>query len=436
MANCLLVKLPDAVADSEFPRLGQLRIHMKKNTLGIVFSVAVASSVQAVATVEGSYFTSEDGTADLGQEIRIPANTVTTIYVANNDADIFIEKKQIYHFGPFASGARETYSVDLNDLKNIETRMLISINNTDNAYGDIENLPANLYFIDGTSCGIAGDISGLNLQNLTRFNMGYTNINGDIACFANSPSLAHLVLRNTKVTGNLSALSALNLQTLDISDTDIVANLSDVANMTNMISLAISKNTTGDLSSISGLTLLSGSLDIHNGNGITGDLSDVSSMTGLTFLYFSGQKITGDLSSISGLVNATNISLGSCECEGNVSNLADMPNLIFFSCAGENNAMTGNLAALPDSLAMFTAGSNSEFVWSGTRSSSAKIISMRGVRLGEYVDAMLNNQANCVATATKEMRVYGERTSASDSAVATLNSKGYTVFVNDAEVIV
>ena len=59
------------------------------------------------------------------------------------------------------------------------------------------------------------------------------------------------------------------------------------------------------------------------------------------------------------------------------------------------------------------------------------IISLPYAKMGNYIDAMLINQAKCQASTSsnKTISVNGTRTSASDAAIQTLQSKGYTVSV-------
>lgn len=75
----------------------------------------------------------------------------------------------------------------------------------------------------------------------------------------------------------------------------------------------------------------------------------------------------------------------------------------------------------------------STFTWT-ERPSSYNIMSIEGeVHLGDYVDKMLIDQSKCVAPSappSKIISVFGNRTSASDSAVTTLKGKGYTIRVN------
>ena len=82
--------------------------------------------------------------------------------------------------------------------------------------------------------------------------------------------------------------------------------------------------------------------------------------------------------------------------------------------------------------------SPSSFTWS-ERPVSAVILALEDCNLGNYVDKMLQDQANCKASTAsnpsswyKLINVKGTRTSASDVAVTTLQQKGYTVSVTPA----
>ena len=102
--------------------------------------------------------------------------------------------------------------------------------------------------------------------------------------------------------------------------------------------------------------------------------------------------------------------------------------------------LTGNLAILPSvcRFVSFFRDKGSVFTW-GTRSSSAKIIAIEGNATLNNIDKMLQEQAQCQVGFSssdnvwyKTISVTGNRTSASDTAVQTLQSKGYTVSITPA----
>lgn len=73
----------------------------------------------------------------------------------------------------------------------------------------------------------------------------------------------------------------------------------------------------------------------------------------------------------------------------------------------------------------------SSFTWETERDNDSFIITLPYASMGNYIDAMLINQAKCKASteSIKKISVGGTRTSASDAAIQTLQSKGYTVSV-------
>ena len=103
--------------------------------------------------------------------------------------------------------------------------------------------------------------------------------------------------------------------------------------------------------------------------------------------------------------------------------------------------LTGDLAKIPSNVKWFTnyKGVSSTFTWT-TRPSSANILALEcGDSTIDDVDKMLQNQAQCKTAITggdaswyKTIAIKGNRTSASDTAVQTLQSKGYTVSVTPA----
>ena len=147
---------------------------------------------------------------------------------------------------------------------------------------------------------------------------------------------------------------------------------------------------------------------------VSGDIANLKSLTALTTLNLSNTQVplTGNIGELSVLSKCTEMSI-------NYSKL------------------TGDLATLPSvcRFASFSNDKGSVFTWS-TRPSSAKIIAMQGnARLGN-IDKMLQGQAQCQVGFSsndspqyKTISISGNRTSASDEAVATLQQKGYTISI-------
>ena len=100
------------------------------------------------------------------------------------------------------------------------------------------------------------------------------------------------------------------------------------------------------------------------------------------------------------------------------------------------SSISGDIATLSDTLSLLIVDdiSSRSCTWS-SRKSSAKIISMPYYLITDNIDKMLQDQAQCQADVTSSYKTIvakGTRTSASDAAVQTLQSKGYTVSITPA----
>ena len=200
--------------------------------------------------------------------------------------------------------------------------------------------------------------------------------------------------------------------------------------------LMLKGNVTGDISSLSNMTALT-QLSI-NSNNVTGDISSLSNMTALTQLSINSNNVTGDISSLSNMTALKNVE-GTLTITGKVENLKVFPNLVKFNCTNATEKDNfGDIATLPASFTYLFIGSNASISWS-SRPSTSKIIGVLGSPKLSNIDKMLQDQAQCVIGITsstpeyeKSITATGTRTSASDAAVQTLQSKGYTVSITPA----
>ena len=171
---------------------------------------------------------------------------------------------------------------------------------------------------------------------------------------------------------------------------------------------------------------------------VTGDISSLSNMTALTQLSINSNNVTGDISSLSNMTALKNVE-GTLTITGKVENLKVFPNLVKFNCTNATEKDNfGDIATLPASFTYLFIGSNASISWS-SRPSTSKIIGVLGSPKLSNIDKMLQDQAQCVIGITsstpeyeKSITATGTRTSASDAAVQTLQSKGYTVSITPA----
>ena len=104
-----------------------------------------------------------------------------------------------------------------------------------------------------------------------------------------------------------------------------------------------------------------------------------------------------------------------------------------------NSNIVGEVSSLPGKIRFYTACRLNNLTWNGTRESSKSIFGIESANLGSFVDKMLINLAACTdmkissdPTWYNTIAVAGTRTSVSDAAVHTLQSKGYTVSITPA----
>lgn len=143
-------------------------------------------------------------------------------------------------------------------------------------------------------------------------------------------------------------------------------------------------------------------------------MKELTALTSLQ-LYNKNIPITGDIGELSTLLNCTYIII-------------------------DYSKLTGDLAVLPSACKYISLifDKGSVFTWSN-RPTSAKILAINTRASLTNIDKMLQDQAKCQVGFTpsdpidyKTIKVTGNRTSASDDAIATLQQKGYTINITKA----
>lgn len=200
-------------------------------------------------------------------------------------------------------------------------------------------------------------------------------------------------------------------------------------------SLILLPSSYGDISSLKGLTALT-SVICSNSN-IYGDISSLKDLTKLTSLRLLNTKVSGDIASLGALTNLTYFEISSTDkIVGDISSLKALSKLESFKLKG--NDIFGDLATVPANSRFASVSKLAKFTW-GIRPSSSKILAIENSPTISNIDKMLRDQAACQASISSSDLIYyktitatGTRTSASDAAVQTLQSKGYTVSITPA----
>jgi hypothetical protein len=176
------------------------------------------------------------------------------------------------------------------------------------------------------------------------------------------------------------------------------------------------------------------------GNNIKLNISDLEYSTALTILVLPNTQVSGDISNLKSLTALTSIGLSNTQVPltGDIGQLSTLSNCDYIDL--NYSKLTGDLAKVPYKCRFVSTMSDkgSVFTWS-TRPSIAKIIAITGNASLTNIDKMLQDQAQCQvgflpddSSSFKTISVAGNRTSASDNAVATLQQKGYTISIAKA----
>ena len=224
---------------------------------------------------------------------------------------------------------------------------------------------------------------------LSSLNLSSMKVSGDIASLKNLTSLNNLHVRFTQVSGDIASLKNLTaLTTLDIFDTNIRGDIASLKNLTALINLNISSSK------------------------VSGDIASLKNLTALTSLDISNTQVRGDIANIYFAIKGTTKELNLAYCNNLYGDLASLPNnILFLNCSY----------------------SNCKYTWT-KGSSRTNILACTSLRCTN-IDDMLNDMANMTASFVsqnayhKAISLIGNRTSASDAAVQTLQSKGYTVSI-------
>ena len=171
------------------------------------------------------------------------------------------------------------------------------------------------------------------------------------------------------------------------------------------------------------------------GKNIELDISDLKYSTSLTSISLYNTQVSGDIANLRNLTSLTSISLYNTQVPltGDIGQLRNLSNCTEISL--KFSKLTGDLATLSSvcKFASFKNDKGSVLTWS-TRQSTDKIIAIEGTARLTNIDKMLQDQAQCQVGFSsndspwyKIISIAGNRTSASDDAVATLQQKGYTI---------
>lgn len=271
--NCLQTSLLSAVTGLSTPKLGEIIIPVKQassisyvnNQQGL--SITTSGAVKISVDGDGYFATTEAGLEDAASrmtEMTIPALTATALYFKNDNYNIHLDNKYVIHSLLIAgrnASAMAIFAPSLDDLKYSMDSRLIRILYThsdmnlssvkghtsmkelaltiDNIYGKISDLPtvntfdtlklaANVHnYVEGSlaelaamtgmksitinDCELSGNLSSLSSLPVNFLDLGGTKVSGDISSLAvHASRITRIFLNDTQVTGNIADLGALS----------------------------------------------------------------------------------------------------------------------------------------------------------------------------------------------------------------------------------
>jgi hypothetical protein len=170
---------------------------------------------------------------------------------------------------------------------------------------------------------------------------------------------------------------------------------------------------------------------------VSGDIASLKNLTALTAINLVSSQVSGDIASLKNLTALTTLDLFGLSITGDIAQLESCPNIGYLRAS---NNITGDLAKVPAKCHFLSLkGDNTtQYTWT-SRPSTSNIFGVEGHVRVTNIDKMLQDLAQCQAAIPtsgeswyKTLSLIGTRTSASDAAVQTLQTKGYTVIVTPA----
>ena len=188
----------------------------------------------------------------------------------------------------------------------------------------------------------------------------------------------------------------------------------------------------GDIDNLKNLTNLI-ILDLQN-TQVSGDIVAFKNLTNIFYLDLQNTKVSGDIDNLKNLTNLTTLNLQNAKVSGDIAAFKNLTKIQKNLNIKKIDNLSGNIGSLPDNIIYVSNwNGHSNFTW--TTSSRTNILAMENIAC-DNIDKLLQDMSNMNAVSSEEISkiisLIGTRTSASDAAVQTLQSKGYTVSVTPA----
>lgn len=170
---------------------------------------------------------------------------------------------------------------------------------------------------------------------------------------------------------------------------------------------------------------------------IYGDIKAISNDVELEDVRFDDTQVSGDISAIANLTSLRELHLNNTKVSGKIDSLSRNTNITELSGL-KGLALAGDMSKIPANVKFIAQDNrkiNTNFTWTAKGRQNATLLAMEGNIPFDTasMDNMLIDQATCTfnSNASKSwyniISVSGTRTSASDAAITTIQSKGVTI---------
>lgn len=288
-----------------------------------------------------------------------------------------------------------------------------------------------------TNDSITVKVSGAHLTDKTlTSNLGntktITSANGSVWLYISNDADAILTIDNKYSLLSLNFSYDNNWSIPRSASLDI----EDIRYCTNLTVLKLPRmQVSGDISVVSKFTNLT-ELDLYD-TQVSGDISVLSKFTNLTYLRLSNTQVSGDINVLSNFTNLTELNLNNTQVSGDISALSKLTKLKYLPGL-KGISLTGDMSKIPAKVSFIAQDGrkvSTNFTWTANGRKNATLLAMEGNIPFDTVsmDNMLIDQATCTVASSastgyeRTIAVFGTRTSASDAAVAAIQSMGVTI---------
>lgn len=276
--------------------------------------------------------------------------------------------------------------------------------------GKTASIPANVsttvYFSNGDYYALISNkynIVNFQLTDDGSSRVNYIYINTDDLKYSNN--LKSLKLTSSDSFGNTDVFQNKKMVDVYINNTNIEGDINNI-DITNLRNFNISTpKVSFDLKTLAGTTDIN-SVAFADSTLQTGDFTNLKENAGMSYLGIIGKGLSL-----------------------NLEDLSKFKSLRQYILQIFTDNISGNIGTVNNIIIFITNNKLREYTY--TETNRTNILSVSNVKLSN-IDKFLNDMSELQPTSNKVMNLFGTRTSASDAAVQTLQSKGYTISITPA----